>query len=177
MNSNGRRAGPFCPLGQFDGRKGIVVPSGTHFHGDGNRHGLYDGGDDLLRLRQILHQGRAFAVFDDLFDGTAHVDIDNIRAGLFDGYCRLGHDDGIGPEYLHRQGMLPLVDIQQFFRMLVLIAYALRANHFRAYQSRAIAAGNDAVRQIAYAGHGGQDDRPFEPDRADGKGLSNFVHK
>lgn len=31
VNGNSRRAGSFRPLSQFNGCKGIVVPSGTHF--------------------------------------------------------------------------------------------------------------------------------------------------
>ena len=66
--------------------------------------------------------------------GQPHIDVDNIGAGFFDDSRCLGHDLRIRTENLHGQGMFPVFDVQQFFRMLVAIADTLGTDHFRTDQ-------------------------------------------
>ena len=73
--------------------------------------------------------------------------------------------------------MFPIFDVQQFFRMLVAIADALGADHFRADQGCSVAVGDDPVRGIADTGHRGQDNRSVELDYTDGKRLNSCGHK
>ena len=110
----------------------MVIPAGAHLNGNGNGHSLYDGAYNFFCQRQVLHQSRTIAVFNDFLYRTAHIDIDDIGTGFFNDGSGLGHDVRVRAENLHRQRVFPVFDVEQFCRMLIAVADALGAYHFSA---------------------------------------------
>ena len=94
--------------------------------------GLHHRLHDASRQLRVLHQCRAVAVVDDLTHGTAHVDIQNIRPGVFHGDLGgLRHTDGVAAEDLHSGGMFSGKLGQQGKGLFVMVAQSLGGDQLR----------------------------------------------
>ena len=93
MHGDGGRARLLTHLRKGHGVDIAAVPAFAKFHGHGCVNSLDDRFDDTPGELGVAHERRAVAAADDLPDRTAHVDIENIRAGVFQRHgSGLGHD-------------------------------------------------------------------------------------
>ena len=101
VNGKSRCPCRFTSTGQLGCNEFAVIPTGTHFYGNGDRHGLNNGTHYFFRQRKILHQSRSFAVLNNLSYRAAHIDIYDIGAVLLCNLSRSGHNFRLRPEKLH----------------------------------------------------------------------------
>ena len=79
-----------------------AVPPFAEFHGHGHIHGLDDRLNDAPGELGVTHERRTVAAADDLAHRAAHVDVQNVRAGVRQRHGRgLGHDLRLVAEDLH----------------------------------------------------------------------------
>ena len=70
-----------------------AIPAFAEFHGHGHVHGLDDRFNDASSELGVAHERRTVAAADDLAHRAAHVDVQNIRAGVCQRHGRgLSHD-------------------------------------------------------------------------------------
>ena len=125
--------------------------------GDRHGHGLDDRLHDAARLFRIFHQRSAVAVVDDFGHGTAHVDVDDVGAGMLNGdLSGLCHADRVTAENLYGGGVLAGELLQQRKRLFIVIAQGLGRDQLRNGVTGAQLGTDLAEGHIRYAGHGGQ---------------------
>ena len=95
----------------------------------------------------------------DLRHGAAHVDVDQVGAGLRDALGRRGHHVGIGAEQLDRHRVLVRMDAQQLGAgALVAVVDGVARHHLRDRQAGAVALGLEPHEPVADAGQRRQHD-------------------
>jgi hypothetical protein len=146
---------------------GAVLETAPHLHGDGHVNGICDRGDDPFRPARVVEQRRAGAGLRHLAHGTAEVDVDDVRAGLHDHPCRLGHQCRFRAEDLNGEWMLVGCDPQVAERPLVAMVKTGAADHLRADEPGAEPTALPAERLHADAGHRGEHHARGHLDRPD----------
>ena len=160
VHGDGGRARLLTHLRKGHGVDVAAVPAFAEFHG----HGCIDGFDDRLNDAPgelwVAHERRAVAAADDLADRTAHVDVQNVRAGVFQRHGRgLGHDLRLVTEDLCGGRMLIRRRPEQLLRLFVMIDQRLGTHHFRAGEGGTLRAAQRAKRRIGHARHGREHER------------------
>ena len=93
VHGDGGRANLLAHLRKGHGVDIAAVPAFAEFHGHGCVNSLDDRLNDAPGELRVAHECRAVAAADDLPDRAAHVDVENVRAGVFQRHgCGLGHD-------------------------------------------------------------------------------------
>ena len=103
------------------GVAGIIIPAKTNFRRDRHVHSVRHRGDAGGRLRHGTQERRTVAVFDDFRDGTAHVEVNDIRARLRDDLRRLRQFLRNVSEELDRDRMLIFRQRQHVQRFFIVI--------------------------------------------------------
>ena len=154
MDRDSRRARLLRHAGELHAVDAFFVPSLAELDRHGHIDRLHDRFDDARGERQVTHERRAVAVPGDLRGGAAHVDVDDVAAGLFERDFRaLRHGFRVMAENLRRGGMLVRRKLKQTGRFLVLIAQRLGRNHFRHGQRRAVFAADAAESKVGHSRH------------------------
>ena len=163
-------------LGELHAVAAAHVPAAAELRGDrGARQGLHHRLHDAGGLVGVLHQSGAVAVIDDLGHGTAHIDIQNVRAGIFHGDLGgLRHTDRVAAEDLDGGGMLPGELGQQGEGLFVMVAQGLGGDELRAGQARAQFRTDLAEGHVRDAGHGCQGQPGIDFNIADTHGRRSF---
>ena len=167
---DGDGGGPrlLADLGKRHRVHAAAVPALAEFHRHRLIHSGADGLNDAPGQLRVPHKGRAVAGFDDLSHGAAHVDIQNIRPGSFQGHTGgLGHDLRLVAEDLYGAGVLVLGDIQQGFGLFIVVDQGLGADHLRGGEGRALLTADLPEGEIRHPGHGAQRQPPLEFHIAD----------
>ncbi len=87
------------------------VPAEAHFDGDGDLDGVDDGFDETDGLIGGTHHGGPCPVLGDVFDGAAHVDVDEVDAHAFEHLSGVAHDPGFVAEDLDGEGTVVVVGL------------------------------------------------------------------
>ena len=160
------RDGACSRLLQHDGEPDRIdaplVPALSHLDCNGNRHGFFDRFDDSCRFFRVLHQGASVSVSGDFRHGTAHVDIDEVRAGVFQRQRRtLRHHRRVVSKNLRAADTrIGLPEKRQ--ALFVMVDQRARGDHLRYGDVRAERGCNAAVRPVGHARHRGQHNGIFD---------------
>ena len=168
MDGDGGGPGGFQHLGHLHAVAAAHVPApadlGRHRNGNGGVHRLHDAPREI----RAAHQGGAVAVIHDLPHGAAHVQVDDLRPGLFQGDGGgLRHAGGIAAENLHRRRTLLRKAAQQGKGFFIAEAQGLGGDELRAGKGGALLPAEKAEGGVGNAGHGGQHQGRFQGDVAD----------
>ena len=145
-----------------------TVPAFAEFHGHGHIHGLDDRLDDAPGELGIAHECRTVAAADDLAHRAAHVDVQNVRAGVCQRHGRgLGHDLRLMAEDLHGGRVLVRRRPEQLLRLFIVIDQRLGAHHFRAGEGSTLCAAQRAKWRVGHARHGRERERAADLDITD----------
>src|ERR1700678_2708348 len=145
----------------------VAVPSGACFqcdrHSDRPYHAVQNSCNQLL----VLQQGGSCQTIADFFCGAAHVDIDDLRAGIHVAALRLGHHRGIEAGDLHdtRAGLARMVHAPARFRRVP--QPHIGAEHLRRGKSCAKTPAENAKGTVGNACHGRKQDDGRQFVRAD----------
>ena len=157
VNGNSGRACLLTHFRKFNGVCAALIPALAELDGDRNTCAADNRLNNFLSLVYILHKGAAVAAGDDLADGAAHVDVNNISAGDFLGYPRsLFHDLGVVSEDLSGAGMLVFRNLKKAFGFLVVIYESLCTYHFRAGIGSAVLPAYLPEGKVRYPRHRGE---------------------
>jgi hypothetical protein len=125
----------------------------------------------------IAQQRRPGAGLADLLDGTAHVEIDQIRAGVRDHGGRLAHDRRVVAEQLDGDRVLVRMDAQELLDgALVAIGEAEAGDHLRGDEGGPEATRLKAHEPVADAGQRSEDEPVLERPSAKGPGVGERGH-
>ena len=146
-----------------------------------HRHRYAAAGDrtahDRSRQLVVLEQGRAGAGLAHLAHRAAHVDVDQIGAGLGRDRRAGAHHFGIVPEQLDRDRVLVGVDPQQLPQgALVAIVQAEARDHLREGETGAVAARLESYEPVADSGQRRQQDPVGDLDAPDRERLGELRH-
>ena len=145
-----------------------TVPAFAEFHGHGHIHGLDDRLDDAPGELGVTHERRTVAAADDLAHRAAHVDVQNVRAGVCQRHGRgLGHDLRLVAEDLHGGRVLVRRRPEQLLRLFIVIDQRLGAHHFRAGEGSTLCAAQRAKWRVGHARHGRERERAADLDVSD----------
>jgi hypothetical protein len=155
-----------------------VREAAAHLDRERERGRVRDRFDDRARARRLLEAVRARARLRHLADGTAEVDVDDVRARVLDHPGGLGHHAGLGAEDLDRERMLVGGDAQVAERALVLVREPGAADHLGADEPGAEAAPLAAEGLHADPCHGGQHEAGGDLDGPDSPGFVEiYLHR
>jgi hypothetical protein len=101
MHGECRYARRFRAPGELRRDDGIFVPAEPHLERDRNAHGGDRGFDQPHRAVGIAQQSRARLAGDHVLGGTAHVDVDDVRAGAFGDTRAFGEPARLAAGELH----------------------------------------------------------------------------
>ena len=145
-----------------------AVPAFAEFHGHGHIHGLDDRLNDAPGELGVTHERRTVAAADDLAHRAAHVDVQNVRAGVCQRHGRgLGHDLRLVAEDLHGGRVLVRRRPEQLLRFFIVIDQRLGAHHFRAGEGSALRAAQRTKWRVGHARHGRERERAADLDVSD----------
>ena len=143
------------------------IPAGAHLQGHRELHRLDGRLEDLRGMNLVAHQRRAGMAIHDLLHGAAEVDVDDGRPAVLVQPGRIGHDLGLAAGELdrHREFFGRVLGHQQ--RLAVLPHHGCRGDHLGHDQACPAALHHLPERHVGDAGHGRQDDRLVDANRAD----------
>ena len=95
---------------------------------------LHDFGDK----HRIFHKRAAVAVAENFLDGTAHIDVDNVKFGKSVVFCGFVHKLGITAENLHGARSFYIRGGEQFFSAFVAVDKTFCADKLGVRQPRAV---------------------------------------
>ena len=172
VDADGVRPGAFQSAGKVHGVDAAPVPALAEFHRHGHGNSFLHRLHDPSRQGRVLHEGGAVPGLHDLAHGTAHVDIQNVRAGeLQCQLCPLGHDLRLVAEDLHGPGAFLRQAVEQGFGLLVPVHQGLGGDHLRGAQRRPFPAAEGAEGKVRHPRHGGQHRPSLQFD------VSDFRHR
>ena len=163
VNGHGGHAGVLKHFGKLHAVDVSFVPTLANFHRYRNAARTPDyGPDDLFRLLRVTHQGRTVAAVDNLGDGTAHVYVQHIRPGMFQGQRRRPlHRLRVTAENLHRRRMLLLAKTEEGDGFFILIAKGLGTDHLADGIACAQLPAHRSEGNVGHPGHRGEGNGSF----------------
>ena len=105
VEGEGGEADVLGHFGDLDVDEFIVVPTGAELHREGDGDRRFDGFEDVGDEGEVAEAAGAAVAADDLFDGAAEVDVDEIEAEILAVTGGVGHDFRVGAEELGGDGV------------------------------------------------------------------------
>ena len=146
---------------------GAVAEAAAHLHRNGQVDRVGDRRDDAAGEHRVVEQRRTRTGLRHLAHRAAEVDVDDVRACVFDHSRRFRHRVGIGAEDLDRQGMLVGGDTEVAEGLLVAVLDSRTRDHLGADEPRTEAASLTAECLHADARHRRENESSRHLDRVD----------
>ena len=153
MHSHSTHACGLHSLGNLYGVAAAVIPACAKLHRHRNLHRLHHRRQNIMRQLRLLHQRRALAVIDNLRHGTAHVEINHVRAAGLHHTCSLSQLLRHTAEKLNRRRTLAVINAQHLRCLDIFIEQALCTHHLRHRHATAKAAADKPEGQVSNACH------------------------
>ena len=112
---------------------------------------------------EIAHQGRTGEALGHLPRRTAHIDVDDVGAGIDSNACALGHPVRLAPGELDDTGLQRCVQRRLAHHVDPAAGQRVAGDHFRHDHARPETLRLAAERQIRHARHGRQNGRNGDP--------------
>ena len=161
---------------QLRGHEALGIPAqanlGRHGHAAVGvlAHGFHDAACKLHRVTHLTQQQRAAVLLGHLVHWAAHVDVDQLGAVVGGPHRGLGQRIAPVAVQLHAAGLVEVVGGRKFKRAARTTQQRLTVQQIGACQTHATKfATQNAKRQIAVAGHGGQQHGRLQGEWADAK--------
>jgi len=144
-------------LGKFDADDVVVVPTGAEFYGEGNLHGRTHRFENLADHRKVAQQARSAVALDYFFRRATEVEIDQVKAQVFDQARRFAKHPGVAAEKLRRHGMLVFVEMQVASADALVTQYAVSGGEFGHDQAASAKVFDEATENgVSHACHRGK---------------------
>ena len=165
------------PAREQDARAVTGLAAGTELDRHRQAAALARGARDRDRPVGIVEQSRPGSRPADLAHRAAHVDVDEVRAGVRRDRGRLPHDRGIVAEELHRDRVLVRVDAQELaVGAPVAVNEAEARHHLRHHQAGAVALRLKPHEPVADARERREHDTVGEPQAAERPAVGERAH-
>jgi hypothetical protein len=174
MHRDKPHAGLFRSPGEIGGVARKIVPAKPHFQRHRNTHRLHHRLDQSERMIEVAHQRRTRRAVGDVLCRAAHIDVDNIGAGIFGDARAFRHPARFATGQLDdMQSRAMILDAP--VRVALAVRQRGRCCHFGDHQAGAQARGQASERSIGHAGHRRQKHRIWRRDWADGEALHGVL--
>ena len=148
MDGQKLRPGVLQYLGEIDTGTRILFKAYPEFDGDVLAR-KFERAHYLRRLLGFFEQRAALAVADDLGDGTAHIDVDDVELFERGMARRRQHDLGLSAEDLHRLDLFRVRRVEQVLRLYATVDQALCRDHLGVGERRSGACAKSAETDVA----------------------------